>query len=181
VVKSCIFHYEFEFIHPFSDGNGRMGRMWQTLLLYQENSIFGWLPVEELVAANQQKYYKAINESTVHNDSAIFAQFMLTLLAEAVADFKQKQDKNGGDVLENVLVNVPANVRVNEAEKMALREIRKNPHITYEELSKKIKKTEKTVQRTISSLKKKNLIERVGSDKTGYWKIHTAGGKSSDM
>ena len=60
VVKSCIFHYEFEFIHPFSDGNGRMGRMWQTLLLYQENPVFAWLPVESIIARNQQEYYRAL-------------------------------------------------------------------------------------------------------------------------
>ncbi|MDR1115370.1 MAG: Fic family protein, partial [Tannerella sp.] len=73
VVKSCIFHYEFEFIHPFMDGNGRMGRMWQTLLLYQENPVFAWLPVETIVAHNQQEYYRAIRRSTHHNDSGIFA------------------------------------------------------------------------------------------------------------
>lgn len=60
LISSCVFHYEFEFIHPFSDGNGRMGRMWQTLLLMQWKPIFAWLPVETIVKENQQKYYDAI-------------------------------------------------------------------------------------------------------------------------
>ena len=93
VVKSCIFHYEFEYIHPFSDGNGRMGRMWQTLLLYQENPVFAWLPVESIVARNQQEYYRALRRSTAHNDSGIFAQFMLSVLKEATADFKQRYER----------------------------------------------------------------------------------------
>jgi predicted HTH transcriptional regulator len=139
-----------------------MGRMWQTLLLYQENTIFGWLPVEELAAQNQDKYYNAINKSTTRNDSAIFAQFMLTLIAKAVSDFKLNQD--------NVHVNVLENVRVNLGD-IIYNEIKNNPHITYSELSKKINRTEKTVQRAVAYLKQKNLIERVGSYKTGYWSI----------
>jgi len=91
VVKSCIFHYEFEFIHPFSDGNGRMGRMWQTLLLYQENPVFAWLPVETIIAHNQQEYYRALRRSTHHNDSGIFAQFMLSAIKQATAEFKEQQ------------------------------------------------------------------------------------------
>jgi len=93
VVKSCIFHYEFEYIHPFTDGNGRMGRMWQTLLLYQENPIFAWLPVETIVAHNQQQYYRAIRRSTQHNDSGIFAAFMLAAIKQASAEFKIKYEK----------------------------------------------------------------------------------------
>jgi Fic family protein len=92
IIKSCIFHYEFEFIHPFSDGNGRMGRLWQTLLLYQENIVFGWLPVETLVAARQADYYDALNQSTAQNNSAIFVEFMLAALAESTNELRTKKD-----------------------------------------------------------------------------------------
>ena len=60
LIKSCIFHYEFEFIHPFADGNGRIGRMWHTLLLSQWNSLFACLPIEELIKEQQQDYYNAL-------------------------------------------------------------------------------------------------------------------------
>jgi Fic family protein len=159
VVKSCIFHYEFEFIHPFADGNGRMGRMWQTLLLYQENPVFGWLPVETIIARQQEEYYAAIQQSTKENDSAIFAEFMLTALAEAVAEFKNNQG----------VVGVSLSAPLNKTEEAVLNVVTNNPYATYREIASKIDKTPKTVQRALASLKERGLISRVGSDKTGHW------------
>jgi Fic family protein len=84
LIKSCIFHYEFEFIHPFPDGNGRMGRMWQTLLLYKWKEVFAWLPVETMIKENQQGYYKAITNSNNNDDSTEFIEFMLTVIMKAI-------------------------------------------------------------------------------------------------
>lgn len=72
LIASCVFHYEFEFIHPFSDGNGRMGRLWQTLILNQWNPLFANLPVESMVHEHQSEYYQAINLSTKKTESAQF-------------------------------------------------------------------------------------------------------------
>jgi Fic family protein len=77
LVKSCVFHYEFEFIHPFSDGNGRMGRMWQMLLLYNWKEIFAYLPVECLVYKRQDDYYAALRQSNKSGDCTKFVHFML--------------------------------------------------------------------------------------------------------
>jgi Fic family protein len=159
IIKSCIFHYEFEFIHPFADGNGRMGRIWQTLLLYQENSVFGWLPVETIIAKRQEEYYNAIQRSTKENDSAIFAEFMLTALAEAVAEFKYNQG----------VVGKPLGAPLSNTEQAVLKAITSNPYANYQEIADKIGKTSKTVQRALASLKDCRLISRVGSDKTGHW------------
>lgn len=77
LIKSCVFHYEFEFIHPFSDGNGRLGRLWQSLILNQLHPIFAHLPVENMVFQNQQHYYDAIGNATAATDSQVFIEFML--------------------------------------------------------------------------------------------------------
>lgn len=86
LIKSCVFHYEFELIHPFSDGNGRMGRLWHTLLLSQWNPLFAWLPVESIIHDHQQKYYQVINLSNAQGESTPFIEFMLRIIKKALSD-----------------------------------------------------------------------------------------------
>ncbi|MDR2205205.1 MAG: Fic family protein [Flavobacteriaceae bacterium] len=170
VVKSCIFHYEFEFIHPFSDGNGRMGRMWQTLLLYRENPVFAWLPIETVIAQNQQEYYRALRRSTHHNDSGIFAQFMLTAIKQATAEFKEKYQKGEiGNADVNASVN--AGVKLSKLQEKIIALIAKNGNISQSEIAKKLKINASTVYRNIEKLKQLEIIERKGSDKTGVWVV----------
>ncbi len=85
LISSSVFHYEFEFIHPFSDGNGRLGRLWQTVMLYRWNPLFEYIPVESLIHKHQQAYYNALQESTDLCDSAPFIEFMLTMILESTA------------------------------------------------------------------------------------------------
>jgi Fic family protein len=86
LIASSIFHYEFEFIHPFSDGNGRMGRLWQTLILSQWNGMLAQLPVENIVFQHQQDYYAAIRQSTAATDSAPFVEFILNMINKTIVD-----------------------------------------------------------------------------------------------
>ena len=151
LIKSCVFHYEFEFIHPFEDGNGRMGRFWQSKILSQWNPIFANLPIENMIWENQAEYYKAIELSTDNTDSGIFVEFMLGLILDSL--------------------NTHISDTVNDTVNLILNLIKEDPLISYDEIAKKLEKSRATVSRKISELKKQGIIERVGADKNGKWII----------
>ena len=97
LLKSCVFHYELELIHPFADGNGRIGRLWHTLLLSKWKPIFAWLPVESIIHDHQKEYYDAINRANNEGHSTAFIEFMLSAIQEALLEATQtgtsEQDK----------------------------------------------------------------------------------------
>ena len=84
LLKSCVFHYEFEFIHPFADGNGRLGRLWQTLILTRWNPLFADIPVESMIYTHQSEYYDAIAKSSKDGQSTVFIEFMLKTIFEKI-------------------------------------------------------------------------------------------------
>lgn len=86
LIKSTIFHYEFEFIHPFADGNGRMGRMWHSLLLGKWKEMFFWLPIEELIQSRQKEYYDALGAADKQADSAGFVELMLEIIRDSLTE-----------------------------------------------------------------------------------------------
>jgi Fic family protein len=94
LVKSCVFHYELEFIHPFLDGNGRMGRLWQTMILKEYSSIFEYLPVETLIKERQQDYYNILGKSDNQGNSTSFIEFMLEIINDALEELLSIQNIN---------------------------------------------------------------------------------------
>lgn len=97
LVRSCVFHYEFELIYPFADGNGRVGRLWHTLLLSRWNPAFAWLPVESMIYAHQREYYEAINISNESGESTAFIAFMLSTIKASLIDaIKTSEEMSDG-------------------------------------------------------------------------------------
>lgn len=93
LIKSCVFHYEMEFIHPFLDGNGRMGRLWQTLILLQDYPIFEFLPFETLISKNQNDYYNALSLSDKEGKSTKFIEYMLKIIERSLEELLQNSTK----------------------------------------------------------------------------------------
>jgi Fic family protein len=91
LIKSCVFHYELEFIHPFEDGNGRMGRLWQSVILKDLNPIFSFLPVESIIKQQQSRYYKVLEKSDKAGNSTAFIEFMLDAIDVALSDQLQER------------------------------------------------------------------------------------------
>ena len=161
LIKSCVVHYEFEVIHPFQDGNGRMGRLWQTVILKEWKEVFAWLPVETLVKENQKEYYSVLGVSDSVANSTKFIEFMLSVILNTINEIIETEKK----------VTVKVTQKVTGNQKKILEAIRKNSSITQEELAEIVGITRKSIISNMKKLQENGLIKRIGADKNGYWQI----------
>ena len=150
LIASCVFHYEFEFIHPFADGNGRTGRLWQTLILSRWRPIFKSLPIENIVYKYQQDYYKAIAVSGGKEGCTPFIEFILGVVAETLT----AQEAAPKTTRERIVD-----------------EIRKNPKISRRALAEVVGITPDGVKYHLQKLTKAGVIRHVGATRSGKWVI----------
>lgn len=178
LVRSCVFHYEFEFIHPFADGNGRMGRLWQSLILSKLHPVFEHLPVENMVHANQQQYYNAITASSNDANSGPFIDFMLGEILKTLETLKGETIQSvPNKVLNKVPNKVPNKLRnafpeIPEGAWEIYSQIKVAPQLTIAQIANNLSVSDRMVKKHLSTLKEKGLIVRIGSNKTGHWKIN---------
>ena len=180
LIRSCVFHYEFEFIHPFIDGNGRTGRLWQSLILGKLHPLFEHLPVENMVYANQQAYYDAINASTKAGQSGPFIDFMLKEIFKTLkahqGDKLPANDVNPIDRQFGVKFGkefgVKFGVKFGVNEKRLLLLLDESPGMSAQDAAGQIGISKRGIEKQLKKLKDVGAISRQGSDKNGIWIIN---------
>ena len=180
LIRSCVFHYEFEFIHPFIDGNGRTGRLWQSLILGKLHPMFEHLPVENMVYANQQAYYDAITASTKAAQSGPFIDFMLGEIYKTLKEHQGEElsmteadpiDKEFGLKFgEEFGIKYGIKFGINDKQLLLL--LNSNPSLTASEAAERIGMSQRGVEKLMKRLKDIGIVSRQGSRKNGLWIIN---------
>ncbi len=160
LIRSCVFHYEFEFIHPFADGNGRIGRLWQSLILGRLNPIFEHLPVENMVYSNQQAYYRAINRSSDLGDCGPFIDFMLEEILNALVGHQGKPN-----------AEIAGEMGLGYQHERVLGYLRADNHTTAAKIAEDLDMSARQIERILADLKAKGVIRRVGANRNGFWEV----------
>lgn len=160
LILSSVFHYEFVFIHPFGDGNGRMARLWQTAILSKWEKAFEYIPIESLIKKYQDQYYNAISRCNINGNANDFIEFMLKMIDETLSEL----------LISTTQETTPKTTLKTTQEKL-IALIKENPNITKEQLSLKLGITIDGVSYNIKKLRKEGKLERKGSTKSGTWII----------
>lgn len=173
LIASAIFHYEFEFIHPFTDGNGRMGRLWQTLILSEWRPELAWLPVETLIHHQQREYYRVLGECDKSDNCTAFIAFILDKLAKALRESVSQAENRVREMSVQVSVKMSEENGYSLAPtaKRVLVAVAINPNVTIAQLAEALSVSTRTIERSLKALQERGRLSRVGATKNGYWRV----------
>ncbi|MGR9013274.1 MAG: Fic family protein [Gammaproteobacteria bacterium] len=167
LIASCVFHYEFEFIHPFSDGNGRLGRLWQTLILSRWRTEMAYLPVESIIREQQSEYYRVLGEADQASDCTVFIEFMLGTLVQVLRtgiEAEQVPGEMSGEMA-GEMARKPAQA--------IIQALQQAPDLTIPALAERLGVSSRTIERHLQKLQQQGVLKRIGSTKSGHWQVQT--------
>ena len=181
LIRSCIFHYELTSIHPFSEGNERLGLYWQTLLIAQWRPVLAGLSLESIVVERQQEYRRVLAYHGETAKTSHFIEFILHCLLDViVCEVENKvenkvKNKSRGKVQDNPSENTleeGAEAQLSKSEQRVVKLLVADPRITIGTLSHRLQLSEAGINKVLAGLRKKGIIERVGANKNGSWKVN---------
>jgi Fic family protein len=156
LIVSCVAHYELEFIHPFADGNGRLGRLWQTLILSRWNPLLAWLPIEEVIRSRQQGYYDSLGQADQQGDLAPFVAYQLEAIHDALrSEIGSEMGSEIGSEIDAVI----------------LRDLAAEPTLSARRLAERLQLSQRAVEKHLAALQQKGRLLRHGSPRAGSWQV----------
>lgn len=167
LIKSCVMHYEIEVIHPFADGNGRMGRLWQTVVLATDNPVFAWLPIETMVYEHQADYYQTLATADAAGDSTVFIEFMLSIILQTIEDYaNQTMSDKMSDILSD---------KISDKEQAAYQKIadylQHHTTISNKQAQQLLEKSPSAVRRYLKTMVENGLLQAIGKNKARVYQL----------
>lgn len=168
LLVSCVAHYELEFIHPFADGNGRLGRLWQTLILSRWNPLLAWLPIEEVIRSRQQGYYESLGQADQQGDLEPFVFYQLeaihdALISEVASEIPSEiPSEKASEISTPPAIGVDAQI---------LGDLAAEPTLSARRLAERLQLSQRTVENHLAALQRQGRLLRHGSPRAGYWQV----------
>ncbi|MFM9089727.1 MAG: Fic family protein [Cyanobium sp.] len=162
LIVSCVAHYELEFIHPFADGNGRLGRLWQTLILSRWNALLAWLPIEEVIRSRQQGYYESLGQADRQGDLEPFVAYQLEAIHDALRS--EISSEKGSEISSEIGATPGAAI-----DALILRDLAAEPTLSARRLAQRLQLSQRAVEKHLAALQQRGRLLRHGSPRAGSW------------
>jgi Fic family protein len=185
---SCVAHYELEFIHPFADGNGRLGRLWQTLILSRWNPLLAWLPIEEVIRSRQQGYYESLGQADQLGDLEPFVAYQLEAIHDALRSEmsseigsemgleirSEKGSEKGSEKVSELASEMAAEIGATPGtaiDAVILRDLASEPTLSARRLAERLQLSQRAVEKHLAALQRAGRLQRQGSPRAGHWQV----------
>jgi Fic family protein len=176
LLVSCVAHYELEFIHPFADGNGRLGRLWQTLILSRWNPLLAWLPIEEVIRSRQQDYYESLGQADQQGDLEPFVTYQLEAIHDALrseigSEMSSDKGSEKSSEMAAKLGGVIGAERGLAIDQRILGDLASEPTLSARRLAERLQLSQRAVEKHLAALQRVGRLRRQGSPRAGHWQV----------